>query len=202
MFILIYLDNAATTKAFEEVLDTYLKVNQSMYYNPNSPHKAGLQADQLLQQAKVQINDMVNTNMTYDVVFTSGATESNNIALKGVAYRKFDTAREIITSVLEHPSVLEVVRYLEEREGFKVKYVDVTKDGTIDLQHFNDLMSDKVGLVTCMYVNNVTGQIQPIPQMAEVIKNYPKAHFHVDAVQAFGKISMDFNNVDSISLSG
>ncbi|WP_279324594.1 aminotransferase class V-fold PLP-dependent enzyme, partial [Staphylococcus aureus] len=73
----------------------------------------------------------------------------NNIALKGVAYRKFDTAREIITSVLEHPSVLEVVRYLEEREGFKVKYVDVTKDGTIDLQHFNDLMSDKVGLVTC-----------------------------------------------------
>lgn len=202
VFILIYLDNAATTKAFEEVLDTYLKVNQSMYYNPNSPHKAGLQADQLLQQAKVQINDMVNTNMTYDVVFTSGATESNNIALKGVAYRKFDTAREIITSVLEHPSVLEVVRYLEEREGFKVKYVDVTKDGTIDLQHFNDLMSDKVGLVTCMYVNNVTGQIQPIPQMAEVIKNYPKAHFHVDAVQAFGKISMDFNNVDSISLSG
>lgn len=202
VFILIYLDNAATTKAFEEVLDTYLKVNQSMYYNPNSPHKAGLQADQLLQQAKVQINDMVNTNMTYDVVFTSGATESNNIALKGVAYRKFDTAREIITSVLEHPSVLEVVRYLEEREGFKVKYVDVTKDGTIDLQHFNDLMSDKVGLVTCMYVNNVTGQIQPIPQMAEVIKNYPKAHFHVDAVQALGKISMDFNNVDSISLSG
>lgn len=100
VFILIYLDNAATTKAFEEVLDTYLKVNQSMYYNPNSPHKAGLQADQLLQQAKVQINDMVNTNMTYDVVFTSGATESNNIALKGVAYRKFDTAREIITSVL------------------------------------------------------------------------------------------------------
>lgn len=202
VFILIYLDNAATTKAFEEVLDTYLKVNQSMYYNPNSPHKAGLQADRLLQQAKVQINDMVNTNMTYDVVFTSGATESNNIALKGVAYRKFDTAREIITSVLEHPSVLEVVRYLEEREGFKVKYVDVTKDGTIDLQHFNDLMSDKVGLVTCMYVNNVTGQIQPIPQMAEVIKNYPKAHFHVDAVQAFGKISMDFNNVDSVSLSG
>ena len=91
---------------------------------------------------------------------------------------------------------------MEEREGFKVKYVDVTKDGTIDLQHFNDLMSDKVGLVTCMYVNNVTGQIQPIPQMAEVIKNYPKAHFHVDAVQAFGKISMDFNNVDSISFSG
>ncbi|MBU7127302.1 cysteine desulfurase, partial [Staphylococcus aureus] len=202
MFILIYLDNAATTKAFEEVLYTYLKVNQSMYVNPNSPHKAGLQANQLLQQAKAQINDMVNTNMTYDVVFTSGATESNNIALKGVAYRKFDTAREIITSVLEHPSVLEVVRYLEEREGFKVKYVDVTKDGTIDLQHFNDLMSDKVGLVTCMYVNNVTGQIQPIPKMAETLKNYPKAHFHVDAVQAFGKVAMDLTNVDSISLSG
>ncbi|HDY9450831.1 cysteine desulfurase family protein [Staphylococcus argenteus] len=202
MFILIYLDNAATTKAFEEVLDTYLKVNQSMYFNPSSPHKAGLQADQLLQQAKVQINNMVNANKNYDVVFTSGATESNNIALKGVAYRKFDTANVIITSVLEHPSVLEVVRYLEEREGFKVKYVDVTKDGSIDLQHFNELMSDKVGLVTCMYVNNITGQIQPIAEMAEILKQYPKVHFHVDAVQAFGKIPVDFKNVDSISLSG
>ncbi|CDR21369.1 aminotransferase class-V protein [Staphylococcus argenteus] len=202
VFILIYLDNAATTKAFEEVLDTYLKVNQSMYFNSSSPHKAGLQADQLLQQAKVQINNMVNANKNYDVVFTSGATESNNIALKGVAYRKFDTANVIITSVLEHPSVLEVVRYLEEREGFKVKYVDVTKDGSIDLQHFNELMSDKVGLVTCMYVNNVTGQIQPIAEMAEILKQYPKAHFHVDAVQAFGKIPVDFKNVDSLSLSG
>ncbi|CDR58851.1 aminotransferase class-V protein [Staphylococcus argenteus] len=202
VFILIYLDNAATTKAFEEVLDTYLKVNQSMYFNPSSPHKAGLQADQLLQQAKVQINNMVNANKNYDVVFTSGATESNNIALKGVAYRKFDTANVIITSVLEHPSVLEVVRYLEEREGFKVKYVDVTKDGSIDLQHFNELMSDKVGLVTCMYVNNITGQIQPIAEMAEILKQYPKVHFHVDAVQAFGKIPVDFKNVDSISLSG
>ncbi|WP_081918125.1 cysteine desulfurase family protein [Staphylococcus schweitzeri] len=202
MFILIYLDNAATTKAFEEVLETYLKVNQSMYFNPSSPHKAGLQADQLLQQAKVQINKMVNANKNYDVVFTSGATESNNIALKGVAYRKFDTANVIITSVLEHPSVLEVVRYLEEREGFKVKYVDVTKDGSIDLQHFNELMSDEVGLVTCMYVNNVTGQIQPIAEMAEILKQYPKVHFHVDAVQAFGKIPVDFKNVDSLSLSG
>ena len=202
VFILIYLDNAATTKAFEEVLDTYLKVNQSMYYNPNSPHKAGLQANQLLQQAKAQINAMINSKTNYNVVFTSGATESNNLALKGIAYRKFDTAKEIITSVLEHPSVLEVVRYLEAHEGFKVNYVDVKKDGSINLEHFKELMSDKVGLVTCMYVNNVTGQIQPIPQMAEVIKNYPKAHFHVDAVQAFGKISMDFNNVDSISLSG
>lgn len=202
VFILIYLDNAATTKAFEEVLETYLKVNQSMYFNPSSPHKAGLQADQLLQQAKVQINKMVNANKNYDVVFTSGATESNNIALKGVAYRKFDTANVIITSVLEHPSVLEVVRYLEEHEGFKVKYVDVTKDGSIDLQHFNELMSDKVGLVTCMYVNNVTGQIQPIAEIAEIVKQYPKVHFHVDAVQAFGKIPVDFKNVDSLSLSG
>lgn len=202
VFILIYLDNAATTKAFEEVLETYLKVNQSMYFNPSSPHKAGLQADQLLQQAKVQINKMVNANKNYDVVFTSGATESNNIALKGVAYRKFDTANVIITSVLEHPSVLEVVRYLEEHEGFKVKYVDVTKDGSIDLQHFNELMSDKVGLVTCMYVNNVTGQIQPIAEIAEILKQYPKVHFHVDAVQAFGKIPVDFKNVDSLSLSG
>ncbi len=125
----------------------------------------------------------------------SGATESNNLALKGIAYRKFDTAKEIITSVLEHPSVLEVVRYLEAHEGFKVKYVDVKKDGSINFRTLQRINVRQSRLVTCMYVNNVTGQIQPIPQMAKVIKNYPKAHFHVDAVQAFGKISMDLNNI-------
>ncbi|MGT2610573.1 aminotransferase class V-fold PLP-dependent enzyme [Staphylococcus aureus] len=132
------------------MLDTYLKVNQSMYYNRNSTIKTELQANQLLQQAKAQINAMINSKTKHNVV--SRVVQLNPIILlKGIAYRKFDTAKEIITSVLEHPSVLEVVRYLEAHEGFKVNYVDVKKDGSINLEHYKELMSDKNELVTCMY---------------------------------------------------
>ncbi|RQX45162.1 cysteine desulfurase [Staphylococcus capitis] len=199
---MIYLDNAATTKADQDVIDSFVKVNQSLYFNPNSPHQAGLQAEQVLKQAKEEIDSVLNLNHLYHIVFTSGATESNNMALKGIVYRKRETANEIITSVLEHPSVLEVMRYLEEKQGFKLKYVDVKSDGKIDTEHLKSLMSDKVGLVTCMYVNNIMGQIQPIQDIVNILKDYPRAHLHVDAVQALGKVSMNLNGVDSLSLSG
>lgn len=199
---MIYLDNAATTKADQDVIDSFVKVNQSLYFNPNSPHQAGLQAEQVLKQAKEEIDSALNLNHLYHIVFTSGATESNNMALKGIAYRKRETANEIITSVLEHPSVLEVMSYLEEKQGFKLKYVDVKSDGKIDTEHLKSLMSDKVGLVTCMYVNNIMGQIQPIQDIVNILKDYPRAHLHVDAVQALGKVSMNLNGVDSLSLSG
>ncbi|SUL95306.1 MULTISPECIES: cysteine desulfurase family protein [Staphylococcus] len=199
---MIYLDNAATTKADESVVDSFVKVNQTLYFNPNSPHQAGLQAEKLLVQAKEEISRTLDLVHQYEIIFTSGATESNNMALKGIAYRKKETANEIITSVLEHPSVLEVMRYLEEKQGFKLKYINVKEDGTIDIDHLKSLMSDKVGLVTCMYVNNVMGQIQPIQDIADILKDYPRAHFHVDGVQALGKIPMNFNGIDSLSLSG
>ncbi|HCG74574.1 aminotransferase [Staphylococcus caprae] len=202
MLSVIYLDNAATTKADESVVDSFVKVNQTLYFNPNSPHQAGLQAEKLLVQAKEEISRTLDLVHQYEIIFTSGATESNNMALKGIAYRKKETANEIITSVLEHPSVLEVMRYLEEKQGFKLKYINVKEDGTIDIDHLKSLMSDKVGLVTCMYVNNVMGQIQPIQDIADILKDYPRAHFHVDGVQALGKIPMNFNGIDSLSLSG
>ena len=198
---MIYLDNAATTKPNQDVLDTFVKVNQSLYFNPNSPHKAGLQAEQLLQQTKREIKELLQLNNAFEVLFTSGATESNNIALQGIARKKKAFAPEIITSVLEHPSVLEVVRALAD-EGFCVKYVNITAEGQVDVNHLASMMSDRVGLVTCMHVNNIMGQIQPIPEIAEIVSQYPKAHFHVDAVQAIGKIPLYFNQVDSISLSG
>ncbi|PNZ27216.1 cysteine desulfurase [Staphylococcus petrasii] len=198
---MIYLDNAATTKPHKEVLDSFVKVNESVYYNPNSPHKMGLQAEKVLNQAKERINQLLFGKQPYDVIFTSGATESNNIALKGVALRKKQFANEIITSVLEHPSVLEVMRYLET-QGFVLKYVNVKENGQIDMDHLASLMNDKVGLVTCMYVNNIMGQIQPIDQIVELLKEYPKAHLHVDAVQALGKVPMTLTGVNSVSFSG
>lgn len=198
---MIYLDNAATTKAHSEVLDSFVKVNQSLYFNPNSPHVAGLQAEKILDQARIQIKQLLSLSEQMNIIFTSGATESNNIALKGIAYSKKEFANEIITSVIEHPSVLEVVRNLEQ-DGFKVKYVDITPEGKIDMQHFKSLMNDRVGLVTCMYVNNVMGQIQPIEEIINILKDYPKTHLHVDAVQALGKIDIVTEGINSLSLSG
>ncbi len=198
---MIYLDNAATTKPNQAVLDSFLKVSEKAYYNANSPHQMGLQSEKILLQAKSRVKEMLNLNNNTDVIFTSGATESNNIALKGIALRKKQFANVIITSVLEHPSVLEVMRYLET-QGFILKYVNVTPNGQIDINHLEQLMTDNVGLVTCMYVNNVMGQIQPIKEIGSLLKQYPKAHFHVDGVQALGKIPMQLENVNSISFSG
>ncbi|WP_434785657.1 cysteine desulfurase family protein [Staphylococcus hominis] len=198
---MIYLDNAATTKPNPAVLASFLKVSEKAYYNANSPHQMGLQSEKILLQAKSRVKEMLNLNNNTDVIFTSGATESNNIALKGIALRKKQFANVIITSVLEHPSVLEVMRYLET-QGFILKYVNVTPNGQIDINHLEQLMTDNVGLVTCMYVNNVMGQIQPIKEIGSLLKQYPKAHFHVDGVQALGKISMQLENVNSVSFSG
>lgn len=198
---MIYLDNAATTKPNPAVLASFLKVSEKAYYNANSPHQMGLQSEKILLQAKSSVKEMLNLNNNTDVIFTSGATESNNIALKGIALRKKQFANVIITSVLEHPSVLEVMRYLET-QGFILKYVNVTPNGQIDINHLEQLMTDNVGLVTCMYVNNVMGQIQPIKEIGSLLKQYPKAHFHVDGVQALGKIPMQLENVNSVSFSG
>ena len=198
---MIYLDNAATTKPKQAVLDSFLKVSEKAYYNANSPHQMGLQSEKILLQAKSRVKEMLNLNNNTDVIFTSGATESNNIALKGIALRKKQFANVIITSVLEHPSVLEVMRYLET-QGFILKYVNVTPNGQIDINHLEQLMTDNVGLVTCMYVNNVMAQIQPIKEIGSLLKQYPKAHFHVDGVQALGKIPMQLENVNSVSFSG
>src|SRR5699024_1137550 len=198
---LIYLDNAATTKPHQDVLDTFITVNESLYFNPNSPHKAGLQAEQLLQKTKAQIKELFHLKNSFDIVFTSGATESNNIAIKGIAYKKKYFANVIITSVLEHLSMLEVVRSLEN-EGFNIEYVNVTKEGQLDLEHLNSLMSDNVALVTCMHVNNIMGQVQPLEEVAQIVHQYPKAHLHVDAVQAIGKVPLNFEAADTLSLSG
>ncbi|MCS4485341.1 cysteine desulfurase family protein [Staphylococcus americanisciuri] len=197
---MLYFDNAATTQPDASVIDSYVRVNKQFYFNPNSPHDKGVEVSRLLQQARTQIKRMLQLH-DETVIFTSGATESNNMALKGVAYHKKPFGRTLITSVLEHPSVLEVMRSLES-EGFNLKYVNVTKEGRIDISHLKTLMSSDVILVTCMQVNNIMGQVQPIADIVEVLKDYPKVHLHVDAVQAMGKFPLVTDGVDSIALSG
>ncbi|UEX90962.1 cysteine desulfurase family protein [Staphylococcus ratti] len=197
---MLYFDNAATTRVQPEVLNSFMKVNQTFFYNPNSPHVKGSEAQRLLEEARAQIRQSLHLNEE-TIIFTSGATESNNMALKGAAYQKKPFGKTIITSVLEHPSVLEVMRQLET-EGFKLKFVNVTDKGQIDLTHFESLLNSDVILVTCMQVNNIMGQIQPIREMSQLLSAYPKVHFHVDAVQALGKQPIVMQDIDSIAISG
>ncbi|MDE9829675.1 cysteine desulfurase family protein [Staphylococcus delphini] len=197
---MLYFDNAATTKPDPSVLSSFMKVNEKFFYNPNSPHEKGQEVERLLQNARDQIKSTLKLN-DETLIFTSGATESNNMALKGAAHQKKHFGRTIITSLLEHPSVLEVMRELE-REGFILKYVNVTAEGRIDIAHLKSLLTNDVILVTCMQVNNIMGQRQPIEAIVESLKPYPKVHFHVDAVQAFGKWPIQMTGIDSLSLSG
>ncbi|PCF84185.1 cysteine desulfurase family protein [Staphylococcus delphini] len=197
---MLYFDNAATTKPDPSVLSSFMKVNEKFFYNPNSPHEKGQEVERLLQNARDQIKSTLKLN-DETLIFTSGATESNNMALKGAAHQKKHFGRTIITSLLEHPSVLEVMRELE-REGFILKYVNVTAEGRIDIDHLKSLLTNDVILVTCMQVNNIMGQMQPIEAIVESLKPYPKVHFHVDAVQALGKWPIQMTGIDSLSLSG
>ena len=197
---MIYLDNAATTKPHEDVIKSYTQMNQHYFFNPNSPHGAGIKIAHLIDKARKNIKQYLNLNDKFDVIFTSGATESNNIALQGMAQTKKRFGNTILTTKMEHPSVLETVRALEE-QGFNLKYINTTADGKLDLNSLEKLLNDDVILVTCMHVNNIMGQVQPIEEISKMLEAYPKVHFHVDGVQGFGKIPLDINLMDSYSLS-
>lgn len=195
-----YLDNCATTKPDPEVLKAFNTVNTTYYFNPNSPHGKGLEAHKLLESARDQVKQLLGLKHQ-SVIFTSGATESNNLVITGMARSKKQFGQTIITSKLEHPSVLETVRALED-EGFTIKYVKFNDDATLDLNHFKSLLNQDVVMVCLMHVNNVMGAVLPIKAIHEIIQDYPKIHFHVDCVQSFGKLPIDANLMDSFVLSG
>ncbi|KIL53214.1 cysteine desulfurase [Jeotgalibacillus alimentarius] len=196
---MIYLDNSATTKPHSEVVSSYIKVNEQYYANPSSNHTFGEQASSLFNRAKKQCEELIGMPDSR-VIFTSGGTESNNLAIKGIAYTRAGAGKHLITTEIEHPSVLEVFKNLE-KDGFDVTYLPVDRDGVISLENLkNELRSDTI-LVSIMYVNNETGSIQPIHEAGELIHSYSQALFHSDAVQAFGKIKTDFRSLDLMTLS-
>jgi len=197
---MIYLDNAATTKPNEDVIQSYIQMNTQYFFNPNSPHTAGVKIAHLIDKARDNIKQYLNLNDKFDIIFTSGATESNNIALQGMAQAKKRFGKTILTTKIEHPSVLETMRALEE-QGFNLQYINTLENGKLDITSLKKLLSDDVVLVTCMHVNNIMGQIQPIEEISNILKDYPKVHFHVDGVQGFGKVNLNINLVDSYSLS-
>lgn len=196
---MIYLDNCATTKPYKEVLETFVEVNDNYYGNPASINKFGKTTNKLLDAARKQVADILKVKIE-TIYFTSCATESNNIAIIGSVEHKKDFGNRIIVSKIEHPSVLETYRELERR-GFILDYLNVDSKGLIDLNHLKSLLTKETILLSVMHVNNVYGGVQPIKEIVELLKEYPKVHFHVDGVQGVLKKEINLSDIDSYSIS-
>ena len=196
---MIYLDNCATTKPYKEVLETFVEVNDNYFGNPASINKFGKTTNKLLDAARKQVADILKVKKE-TIYFTSCATESNNIAIIGSVEHKKDFGNRIIVSKIEHPSVLETYRELERR-GFILDYLNVDSNGLIDLNHLKSLLTKETILLSVMHVNNVYGGVQPIKEIVELLKEYPKVHFHVDGVQGVLKKEINLSDIDSYSIS-
>ena len=199
----IYFDNSATTVCSDGVIGIVTEVMSKAYGNPSSMHTKGVEAENYCKKASEQIAAQLKVSPK-EILFTSGGTESNNLAIKGVAYAYRRTGNHIITSKVEHPSVLKVVNELE-KEGFEVTYLSVDRTGKIDLEEYEKSLRPNTILTTVMMVNNEIGTRQPIEEMAAIKKRLcPQSFFHTDAVQGFGKYRINpvKMGVDLLSISG
>lgn len=196
---MIYLDYSATTKVNDAVLEVFNKVNKEYYANSNSIHSLGVKSKQLEEYATKKIADLLKVKPT-EIIYTSGSSESNNTIIKGVCNKYKNRGNHIITTKLEHSSVIEPLKYLE-KNGFVVDYVKIKDNGLIDLEDLKQLLTEKTILVIVSAVDSEVGVKQNINEIGLILKEYPKCFFHVDATQAIGKIHCDFTNVDFVSIS-
>lgn len=197
----IYLDHNATTPMNDEVADEMTLFLREGWGNPSSIHWAGREPRKGIDHAREQVAALLGCT-TPEVVFTSSGSEGNNLAIKGVAYAKKKKGNHIITTKVEHPSVITTCKYLE-REGYEVTYLNVDRDGMIDLGELEDAITDKTILISIMYANNETGVIFPVKEISAIAKKH-KVVFHTDAVQAAGKVTLDVKEIgcDLLTLSG
>lgn len=198
-----YFDNAATTAVFPEVKDLMIKLLEEDYGNPSSLHMKGVHAENYIKEARTRIAKQLKCQ-DKELVFTSGGTESNNLAVIGTAMAKRRAGKHIITSSVEHASIIDTVNFLE-KEGFEITKLDVDETGKVKLDQLKESLREDTILVSVMYVNNEIGTIEPIAQISEIVKSFnPNILVHVDAVQAFGKLSFSPKKlgVDLLSISG
>jgi cysteine desulfurase len=197
---IIYLDNASTSKVNPEVLESYNQITLKYFANASSIHKLGQESNRLLEKSREQILKLFNLSH-HEVIFTSGATEANNLAIKGYAFANRGRGNHIITSATEHPSVLNTVKQLENY-GFEITILPVNKNGVVEVNSLKEAIKDNTILVSIMSVNNEVGAINPIKEIAELLKSYPKIAFHVDMTQAIGKVDIPLENIDMFSFAG
>lgn len=196
---MIYLDNSATTMVDDRVLETFNKVCKNYPGNSNSLHSLGIKSKELEEYATEKISNLLGVKPS-EIIYTSGASESNNTVLKGVASKYKNRGNHIITTPLEHSSVLETCKYLENK-GFIIDYVKIKDNGLIDIDDLERLLTDNTILVSVAYVDSELGIRQDIDTISKIVKKHPKCYFHVDATQAIGKIKVDPTSIDFISMS-
>lgn len=196
---MIYLDNSATTMVDDRVLETFNKVCKNYLGNSNSLHSLGIKSKELEEYATEKISNLLGVKPS-EIIYTSGASESNNTVLKGVASKYKNRGNHIITTYLEHSSVLETCKYLENK-GFIIDYVKIKDNGLIDIDDLERLLTDNTILVSVAYVDSELGIRQDIDTISKIVKKHPKCYFHVDATQAIGKIKVDPTSIDFISMS-
>jgi len=198
----IYLDNSATTRPFDEVVDYMSAVSRSVYGNPSSMHKMGIEAEKLIKKARAVIAESLKADMR-EVFFTSGGTESNNLAIRGYLSANYRKGKHVLTTAAEHPSVLETFKFLAS-EGYEVEYLDIDRKGEIDLDCLRSKIRKDTSLISFALVNNETGAMQPAEKIISVIRSINReTAVHIDAVQAYGKMPVfpEKLGVDLMSVS-
>lgn len=200
----LYLDYAANTPVDEEVLKTFNNATLKYFANPNATHGLGVEVNEKIIKTTDEIinlfkeNTCLNDNM--EIVYTSGSSESNNLAIKGVAQSYKENGKHIISTFLEHSSVSSPLSYLKE-QGYEIDIVGITSDGKINLDELKRLIRNDTILVSVCYVDSEVGNVQPIQEIAEIVSKYPNCFLHVDATQAVGKTEVDFSGIDLISFA-
>lgn len=196
----IYFDYASSSPTNPEILQAYNDKVKNSFANPSSPHRLAFEATHQLDEIKRETARILNCPQ-HKLILTSGATEANNLAIKGVAFHYQNRGKHLITAVNEHPSVLETFRQLEQSFGFEVTYLPINEQGVINLNDLIATIKPSTIFVSLMAVNNETGAINPIEAIAAEIKKHPKIIFHVDAVQAFGKVDLSYHNIDMFTIT-
>lgn len=196
---MIYLDYSANTPVDARVLEQFCAVERRCIGNANSHHQAGSAAKAEIDAATIKIASLLGVQPA-EIIYTSGASEANNFALKGLARLSRHTGRHIISTPLEHSSVSGTLTALQE-QGYEIDLLDVKQDGTVDLEHLKDLLRPDTICVAVTLVDSELGVVQPVQEIAAILKAYPHCHLHVDATQAVGKIPVSFEGVDTMSLT-
>lgn len=200
----LYLDYAANTPVDEEVLKTFNDSTLKYFANPNATHGLGVEVNEKINEITDRIIGLLKRNTRLDddmeIVYTSGSSESNNLAIKGVAQTYKENGKHIISTFLEHSSVSSPLSYLKE-QGYEIDIVGITSDGKINLDELKRLIRNDTILVSVCYVDSEVGNVQPIREIAELVSKYPNCFLHVDATQAVGKTEVDFSGIDLISFA-